>query len=696
MLAMVGFVGSACAPTLPAELTTYRIGPCDDFAIDAERVWNEKTQRALSEKLSAYPADFAGRTLRQAQAKFGEFTERWVRASKEACYETVIQRTLPRSSYVALSACFDAALIQERVVIERLVEADPETVGNAYDAMYEVERALDACERPMLYQDYALDVEAKDAAALGRSKGNLAQARAFLAIGKTAPAFDAASRADTDAGLAGVPRVRARSLLEQGRALEAMARYREAGARAEIALDMFYEQQSPAGASEALELLARVDLGVGRYELALRRQAEALAIRRSILGPAHVEVGLALTGLAQAKQMAGHHEEALEELRAAEQVYAETLEPGHPFLLRAVSGMSSAWAALGEFDHALEAERGALAAAEARLGADHPEVSRIRHEIAETLLAAGRPQEGLTEAAQALAMREKAFGPMHPVVAVTLQLVADLERRLLDYAAARTHLERALELRKKAFGDQHRLVGESYEQLGLVASETGDAEQALSEYQQALAILKAALGPSHPRVLGLEQRVGETLLALGRYPEAQQLFERVREDLDKRFGPTHPSVAAATASLGKAEEAQGRLDQARTYYERVLALREATLPDKDADLGFAAADLARVLAEQRNYKAALPLAERALGIFESALAPEALPHADALVTLGIAELGLYRRGKGIDALRAALVSYRRALTAPAAGAAPGAASKSALEAKVAGVEARLKQLGVTE
>src|SRR5690606_21335075 len=153
---------------------------------------------------------------------FRSFTARWVTASKEACYETVIQRTLPRSSYVALSACFDDALIQQRVVIERLVEADPEAMGNAYDAIYEVERALDVCERPMLYQDYAFDVEARDAAALGRAKGNLAQARAFLAIGKAARAFDAASRADTDAGLAGVPRVRARSLLEQGRAVEAM------------------------------------------------------------------------------------------------------------------------------------------------------------------------------------------------------------------------------------------------------------------------------------------------------------------------------------------------------------------------------------------------------------------------------------------------------------------------------------------
>src|SRR5690606_41024607 len=70
---------------------------------------------------------------------FRSFTARWVTASKEACYETVIQRTLPRSSYVALSACFDDALIQQRVVIERLVEADPEAMGNAYDAIYEVE-----------------------------------------------------------------------------------------------------------------------------------------------------------------------------------------------------------------------------------------------------------------------------------------------------------------------------------------------------------------------------------------------------------------------------------------------------------------------------------------------------------------------------------------------------------------------------
>ena len=63
---------SACTPGLPAEVTAYRIGPCDDFAIDAERVWNADTQRALSQTLSAYPADFADRTARRAQVEFDE------------------------------------------------------------------------------------------------------------------------------------------------------------------------------------------------------------------------------------------------------------------------------------------------------------------------------------------------------------------------------------------------------------------------------------------------------------------------------------------------------------------------------------------------------------------------------------------------------------------------------------------------
>src|SRR5690606_11962680 len=127
-------------------------------------------------------------------------------------------------------------------------------------------------------------------------------------------------------------------------------------------------------------------------------QLQALAMRRALFGPAHVEVARALFGLGLVRQSAGKHAEALERLREAERLFAETLEPGHPYSLRAKSQSSAELAALGRFSEALEAARGALEAARARLGEDHPEVSRIQHELAGTLLAAGKPAEALAEA----------------------------------------------------------------------------------------------------------------------------------------------------------------------------------------------------------------------------------------------------------------------------------------------------------
>lgn len=682
--------GLGCGPAIPEEITMYRVGPCDDFSIDADRVWNEPTRRRLDQRLAQHRADYVEKTWHQARAEFDAFKQRWVADSRRACYETVVQRTLPRASYAAMSACFDTALVQQKVVIDRLADADAETLGNTYDALYEMQRAIETCEVPALYQEYLGDLEAKDAAALSRTKTSLAESRVFLVTGKAKRALEAAERAEAEADQAGVDRVRARALLEQGRALEAMARYREAGARIRIALDMFYEQKSPGGAAEALETLSRVQRGEGRYELAASRQGEALAIDRATLGPTHVEVGLALTGLANAKKMLGYHREALEDLRAAEHVYAETLEPGHPFLLRNISDMSAEWAALGEFDQALEAERGALAAAEARLGDDHPEVSRIRHEIAQTLLAAGRPEEALTEARLTLVMREKALGPQHPAVAVTLQLIAELERHLGDYKSALAHLERVLTLRQKALGPQHRLVGESYEQLGLVLAETGDSQAALENYDKALAIDAAALGQAHPRVLALEQRIGDTLLELGRAADARQMFERVRLDLDERFGPTHPNVAAVYASLGHAEEAEGHSEAARAHYERVLAMREATLPETHIEVARASADLARVLTAGRQFGEALPLAQRAAEIFEHGSEATPLETADNLVTLGAIHLGLYQRAKAIEAWQRALASYRVLVAKSEAELQPARKAQT----KLADLSERLTQLGV--
>ena len=164
------------------------------FRSDAERVWNPTLARRIRKTFGSFATEFSQKTSADVIAQFDAFTQRWVADNQRACYQTVVRKTMPKSAYVALSACYDAALVQKKAVIAHLIEADPETVANAYDALHEVHRALDACSHAVVYREFAEDVDAKDAAALSRAKSNLAEARVWLATGKVARAFDAALR----------------------------------------------------------------------------------------------------------------------------------------------------------------------------------------------------------------------------------------------------------------------------------------------------------------------------------------------------------------------------------------------------------------------------------------------------------------------------------------------------------------------
>ncbi len=649
---------SACTPVLPPEVVNARVGPCDDFALDAEHVWNSEIEQRLRDALASFKTQFGKKALARVLSELGALNQRWARESRDACYATVIGKSMPKQQYVTLSACYDTALAQQRATVGRFLQPDLETVVHADEALYEVQRALDACGSVVASQAYVEDLAASDAAALGRAKTHLAEARSWLSTGHPAQAMDAATRAETDAERADVARVRAQASLEQGKALIAKARFRDAGARLEMALDMFFESRSPAGVADALVALSTVHLGVGELELAEQAAAEALTVRRSVLGPAHPEVGFALFALAEARRSQAHLRDALEDYRGTVSLWSDTLRSGHPFLVRAQSRMGAVSAELGEVDAGLKAQRDALCSAESELGRDHPEVAALHEAVARTLLMAGRNDAALSEARLALELREKVYGERHPEVAMTLQLMAQLFQKEKRYDEAFADLERSLEIRQKALGEQNRLVGETLQQQGELLMERHDPAAALEKFERALRIFTHALGADHPVVLSLGLRMGDALLATRRYADAQRTFDAARSAFEQRLGPTHPSVATARVGLGRADEGQHELAEALNQYRQALSLREAVLGEKNGSVADLQADLARVLLKQKELKSALAYAERALEGHSRNPGTPRVTLADDWATLGRIRLGLYQRQQGIDWLEKALDAYR--------------------------------------
>jgi CHAT domain-containing protein/Tfp pilus assembly protein PilF len=315
----------------------------------------------------------------------------------------------------------------------------------------------------------------------------------------------------------------------------------------------------------------------GRYDEAIARGEQALALREAVLGGSHPEVASSL-------ELLGSHHQLRGNPAAAE-----------PLWLRA------------------------LAIQEAVLGQNHPDIARTLTHLA--LLYQAQDMDARAEPlyARALAIREAALGEHHPLVAESLHHLAYLYAEQSSYARAEPLYLRALAIREAALGKHHLDVAQTLSGLGVLFSGQGSFARAEALNLRALAIREATLGKHHPLV-------GESLAGLsvnyqsqGLSAQAKQLLERQRASWEAALEQNPPNVAGALIQLAAFYMNQGVFDRAEWAYERALALQEAAVGKSHPLIARTLFPLAVTYDLQGKYGQAAPLYERSLAIWESAL-----------------------------------------------------------------------------
>ena len=237
--------------------------------------------------------------------------------------------------------------------------------------------------------------------------------------------------------------------------------------------------------AESLNNLAGVHLNRGEFERAAGELREALAIRRTILGPHELLTLQTSSNLANVLWRLKRRDEALGLMKEAEQGYRSLHLDGQEGLGMLLSNLASMRIAEGQFD------------------------------AAETNLS------------EALELQEQRLGPDHPVLAATLMSLAMVEFSRQRESRARELWERAVSIRRAA-PKALRELSEALYGFGVFLHDTQAWSEAMPLLEESLRAQRT-LQPGDALALARAERVlGSCLAHTGQSVEAR---EHLREAL---------------------------------------------------------------------------------------------------------------------------------------------------------------------
>jgi tetratricopeptide (TPR) repeat protein len=223
-----------------------------------------------------------------------------------------------------------------------------------------------------------------------------------------------------------------------------------------------------------------------RFAEALGEHQQALAIRKSRLGPRHPEVAMSIVNLARLHLEQYRYDEALVNLDEGQAILAETLGDDNSMMATTLQMRGIAFLRLGDAVPARAAFERALAIRVRLYGADHPDVGEMWNVIAGTYM-----DEGDYDRAEESFLRARAIFEQHGPDA------------------------RSSMLRIRA-------------NLGALAARRGEYRDAERIIREVLGELEESIGTDNPELVASLKPLSASLLGLGRPAEALPVIERAQ------------------------------------------------------------------------------------------------------------------------------------------------------------------------
>jgi tetratricopeptide (TPR) repeat protein len=335
-------------------------------------------------------------------------------------------------------------------------------------------------------------------------------------------------------------------------------------------------------AADAYVRLARLDDALARLSRLENADARLLGVinaLRSVLGPDHVGVAVALTALGDVHLSRGNIQAAGRSLKGALALFTAARGEGDPAVADTLNRLATVDETTHQYVPALERRLAARELHVARFGETHSQVANDDFAIAANLLATGQLDDARTRLLTAESTYETLFGSDYPLVARIRWQAAELLKRLGDSAGAIKQLEAAEHTLQRSSGlEQAR--SQRLAELGALRRSMGDSDRAKHDLEEALRLH----GDDAPTGTHLDTLLLLALLHSERsdLDESRSLLERTRNIVDS---PAYSLEDAQTrlrqivdiwAKLADSLVVAGRLQDAHSEYERAMTVAETT------------------------------------------------------------------------------------------------------------------------
>jgi tetratricopeptide (TPR) repeat protein len=220
---------------------------------------------------------------------------------------------------------------------------------------------------------------------------------------------------------------------------------------------------------------------------------------------------------------------------------------------------------------------------------------------------------------KALDIRRHLLTDDHPYTAGSYSSVAHNLWVQGKYAQAQPLFEKALDISRRLLTDDHPETALSYNNLASNLDGQGKYAQAQPLFEKALDIGRRLLTDDDPTMANYYNNVASNLGAQGKYAQAQPLYEKALDIRRRLLTDDHPLTASAYSSLANNLNAQGKYAQAQFLHEKALDINRRLLTDENLNTATSYSNVAYNLDAQGKYAQAQPLYEKALDIYRRLL-----------------------------------------------------------------------------
>jgi CHAT domain-containing protein/Tfp pilus assembly protein PilF len=354
---------------------------------------------------------------------------------------------------------------------------------------------------------------------------------------------------------------------------------------------------------------------VRQDDAAIALGTEALKAATKRFGTKDSSVALILHRLGVYNHRKGAQIEAESKYIEALAMRREVLEPNHLDIARTLNNLGALYRDMARYSEADSVLRDALAVKRATLGRDHISVGNTVNNLASLYEDLGRYAEAESLFAQALAIKAKHHGSESPEVARVVLALGRIHHRRGRLGEAEPYYKQAIDTGITALGSQSPHVAAFRINLALLYLDMGRFLESESLLRQNLPVMEEHFGSVDYTVALALNNLGLVCLHRGNYIDAVKFLERALEARIRLYGREHPQVAQTMDNIAHVHRRHGKLDEAEELCRQALTIRRSIYGEEAHP--FVAdnlSNLAMLHVSRLDYAAAERLQEEALRI----------------------------------------------------------------------------------